>query len=330
MDDVNPAEQPDDSVIKFSCAECGQHISVPIIHAGKKGKCPKCNSTVVIPGRENSDIDSLLFDLPPKNNVQDQAASSAGLAEDVRKLEEKLGIAKKPESAPQRKFPWPVDIFLYPLNLAGIIHLICLWLLVFLLCPLIMEFWGLGTEFIPVVYTLPVAYVMYYFVECIRDSATGNFRAPDFWMHPNEDKWDCISRLFTVLGCIAVYFCPTSVYYIVTERADLIFWVFLACGSFFSPMALLAVVYYDSFYGLNPILILKPIFRTFLPYCGMVLLFCGGALLLIKINPHSDPFHLLPAVPLICRALQLYLMFVAAGLLGSFYWRYKDKLDWDV
>jgi len=38
-----------DFTIKFHCENCGQKISVPQIHAGKKGKCPKCKHPVVVP-----------------------------------------------------------------------------------------------------------------------------------------------------------------------------------------------------------------------------------------------------------------------------------------
>ena len=95
-------------------------------------------------------------------------------------------------------------------------------------------------------------------------------------------------------------------------------------------MALLAMVLFDSFNALNPVLIIGSIFRTFSPYCGMILIFCGGALLFIKIGFRFHSFRLLPAVPFISRALQLYLMFVAAGLLGRFYRKYQEKLNWEV
>ena len=36
-------------MIKFNCKNCGQRISVPEMHAGKKGKCPKCKTIVVVP-----------------------------------------------------------------------------------------------------------------------------------------------------------------------------------------------------------------------------------------------------------------------------------------
>jgi hypothetical protein len=140
--------------------------------------------------------------------------------------------------------PWFIDIFLYPFNLAGVIHLIFLWLLLFLLCPLVIALLGLGIEYIPVVYLLPVAYSLYYFAECIRASAAGGRRAPNFHLRTcpaKPDRWDYISQLLVVVGSIAVCFWPVAVYYIVTERSDLIYWLLLACGGFFFPMVLLAV-----------------------------------------------------------------------------------------
>jgi len=344
---VVPQEQ---AKIRFNCRSCGKKISVPETHAGKKGKCPKCKSLVVVPrttgssvtadrhtsdvkiSPKNADWDALLSDTPQKREVPAETTEQDSTYEDLyglgQTVEQRLR-AEQDEHTGERKLPWLIDIFLYPLNLAGVIHLICLWLLVFLLCPLVMEFLGLGIEYTPIVYTLPVAYVLYYFAECIRDSAAGGCRAPDFWKRPNEDKWDCILQSLVVLGCIAVCFCPASVYYIVTKRTDLIYWLLLACGGFFFPMVLLAVVLFDSYNALNPILIIGSIFRTFLPYCGMVLLFYGGALLFMKIGSRYW-FRLLPAVPFIFRVVQLYLVFVAVGLLGRFHWKYREKLNWEV
>ena len=242
-------------------------------------------------------------------------------------------IAGKIEEPPGRKLVWFIDIWLYPVNLAGIIHLICTGLLVFVICPFVMNIVGLGMEFIPIVYTLPVAYVLYYFTECIRDSANGHFRMPDYWMHPGEGKWDCISQLLIVLGCIAISFCPVTAYYIVTGKIDLFYWMLLALSGFFAPMVLLAAVLFDSFNALNPLLIIGSIARTFLPYCCMVLLLFGGALLFIKtgikINLNSF-YQILPLFPFMLKILQLYLLFMTAGLLGRFYCKYSEKLNWEV
>jgi hypothetical protein len=328
-------------------------LSVPDLHAGKRGRCPKCKNLILVPqiqdtspltnpskaadqeaAPKGSPHGQALLDVPQKDKTQAQPTTQYEVSDRPLEDRETLeGTAKidQAEPVPKRKLPWIIDIFLYLLNLAGIIHLIGLWLSVFLLCPLVMEFWGLGIEYIPIVYTLPVAYVLYYFAECIRDSAAGGCRVPDFWMHPaKSDKWDCISQLLVVLGCIAVCFWLVSVYYAVKERTDLIYWLLLACGGFFFPMVLLAVVLFDSYNAFNPILIIGSIFRTFLPYCCMVLLFYGGTLLFMKIDYHLCRLRLLPALPFIFRVVQFYLMFVAVGLLGRFYWHYQDKLRWDV
>lgn len=51
---------PDNSdKIKFHCESCGQSIHVPQIHAGKKGRCPKCKSPVVIPSLKKEPADGV-------------------------------------------------------------------------------------------------------------------------------------------------------------------------------------------------------------------------------------------------------------------------------
>jgi len=339
-------------MIHLRCEYCGQDLKVPGTSAGKTGRCPKCKRTIVVPapltrgstgGQESSGepgvrpvdpaCDTALLDIAPKGGIPDEAANrchaSGELADDLRELSERYAMEEAEPAGPP-KLPWPIDAIVYPLNLIGIIHLVALWLLLFFLCPLVMDL-GLGTEYIPFVYTLPVAYAVYYFAECIRDSAAGGRHVPDFWIHPADSgKWDCLSRLFDVLGCVAMCFWPVSVYYVVQERTDLIYWLLLACGGFFFPIVLLAVVLFDSFSALNLILIVGSILRTLVSYCGMVLLFVCGALLFVKIDFRLYGFRRLPTVPFLLRLVQLYMIFVAIALLGGFYQRHKDRLDWEV
>jgi hypothetical protein len=81
---------------------------------------------------------------------------------------------------------------------------------------------------------------------------------------------------------------------------------------------------------MNPILIIGSIFRTLLPYCGMVLFFYAGALLFMEIDYPVNRFWLLPMVSFLIKGIQLYMIIVAVGLLGRFYHRYGEKLDWEV
>lgn len=240
---------------------------------------------------------------------------------------------EKPPLEERPGLPWFIDMFLYPFNLAGIVYLVSLWLLLFLLCPFVMAYLGLGIEYIPVVYLLPVAYSLYYFSECIRDSASGARRAPNLHLRTapaKPDRWDYISQLIIVVGSIAVCFSPVAVYYILTERSGLIYRLLFACGGFFFPMVVLAVVLFDSFAAFNPVLIIGSIFRTLLPYCGIVLFFYAGALLFMEIESPVNRFRLLPMVPFLVKGVQLYIIIVAVGLLGRFYHRYEKKLNWEV
>ena len=326
-------------MIHLACQHCGARLKVPQAHAGKTGRCPHCQGRITVPpllapevqtpssvhkpaDSKDPAYDAALLDLSHKDRVSNEVTSRSHLLD-------KSGEESAPPDG--SRLPWPIDIFLYPLNLAGIMHLVSLWLLVFLVCPFIMGWFGLGTEFAPIVYTLPVAYVVYYLAECLRDGAGGGRHPPDYWMNPvDSSRWDCLSQFLFVLGCVAVCFWPVAVYYIFRERADLAYWLLLAGGSFFFPMVLLAAVVFDSYDALNPLLIVGSIFRTFLPYCGLVLLLTAGALLLVKMNFRFYSFRSLPTGPFFLRAAQLYLLFVAVGLLGRFYRRHKERLDWGV
>ncbi|MHC4105977.1 MAG: hypothetical protein ACYSR9_13630, partial [Planctomycetota bacterium] len=95
----------------------------------------------------------------------------------------------------------------------------------------------------------------------------------------------------------------------------------------FFPMGLLSIVLFDSLDGLNPILIIGSVFSTFFQYFGMILLFFAiGALSIISVAylPHSWLFRLFPNIFL------LYMSIIYAHLLGRFYWKYQEKLNWEV
>ena len=78
-------------MIKFQCDNCGKNFSVPEDQAGKKGKCPKCKTLVVVPVSEDcssvkgrsdseassavSDIDSSLFDIPERSGTAEELVS---------------------------------------------------------------------------------------------------------------------------------------------------------------------------------------------------------------------------------------------------------------
>ena len=301
--------------------------------AGKNGRCPNCKRAIVVPTAqapdateghappEDATFDTDFLEWTRKDN--DEAAQRYAQELATRPARE----SPEPVDGPAR--PWPLGAFLYPLNPAGIVHLIALWFLLFVLCPSIMMSVGLGLEFIPIVYTLPIAYAVYYLSECIRDSLGGSRGAPAFWMHPTDSsKWDCISQTFLVLGSVAVCFYPVALCRGLRGQFDWISALLAATGGFFFPMLLLAVMWFDSFSGLSLRLILQSIGRTFLPYCALVLIWFGLAVLFVGQGIERFWVQIPPLSVLACRLLQFYLVFVAAAVLGGFHHRYGDRFDW--
>jgi len=245
-------------------------------------------------------------------------------------------LEEEPPLAGECKLPWFIDAFIYPISASGLIHIA-----VFVFLPLLVKFciallsaflqpylqWG--TSYIIIFLTVPFyivfySYVFYYIAHCVVDSAKGTRRASDIPIADTFSAGDLISQVILLLGCIAFCFWPTAVYYGLTRRTDVWFWLLSAYGVFFLPMSFLRGVMFDCFDALNPIRIIESICKIFFSYWGLVLFFfvvCGFIA------------AILPRVPLwsfAANGIRIYLVFVLAHRLGWFYWWHKDKLDWGL
>ncbi len=241
-----------------------------------------------------------------------------------------MKVIEEPQLAVNRKFPWLIDVLLYPISASGMVHLAILSFLPRMLLPL----GRLGYWLHPPIFGLGflvifIGYLLYCLSDCIRDSANGGRRAPNIDISPTVllNAGELISPVLKVFVCIAVCLGPLFAYFIITRRTDLIFWLLVTYGVLFLPMVLLATVLFDSLRALNPVLIIASSVTVFLPYCGLILLFftVGGLIVVIvSILPQSW------LISYILSAVCIYLTMVMAHLLGRFYWKYKEKLNWEV
>ena len=338
-----------DSIIKFHCKNCGQKIRVPQIHAGKKGKCPKCKNIIVVPkvqtagtlteqsnaAEEKTNTKSspyvlTLLDVPEKDKIQDQPIPLSSVPEKAAKYEQELEeeSPEETESAAQRRLPWFIDIFLYPLSMPGLITLG-----IIIVIPLLINIAvGLAGPFgllilIPgfVIRIVIGLYFLWYIAECIRDSADGGIRAPET-MANTPGLGDMFWQWLRVLVCWLLFVGPVVYYYVYGNSTDTIYWSLLAFGLFFLPMGLLAVTLFDSIRGLNPILIISSIFSTFFQYCGLLLILAAVVLTVKAVR--NIAFGKWSAF--ISGYIGIYIVLVLAHLLGRFYWRYQEKLNWEV
>ena len=342
-------------MIKFQCKHCGQKIKIHEVHSGKKGKCPKCKTIVVVPEinddislkPRDSDTDNLQYVQQPsepelrlKRDSPPQTRFDGLSADGLNVTNESLLKPEIKEKPPKRKLPWILDIFLYPTSTSGLINLGIFWIL-----PIL---FGFIQRLLPICYiqllafiaTLVVAaYMYYYFMECIRDSATGEIRAPENIANM-PDMSEAVWQLMEIVACVIIFWGPIAAYliykifwqptgagFVYDPTTDAIFWLLLGYGIFFFPIGLLALAMFNSTSAFNPLLWIASIFSTFLQYCCLVLFFCVLGWLVLRIVysfPQSRFFAYL------FGAAFIYLAMVASHLLGRFYYLNSEKLNWEV
>lgn len=302
-------------MIKFRCDKCGQKFRVPEVQAGKKGRCPKCKNIITVPTQQSAQRDEIFEaskDLPRGSTTEEV------------------------EYAGERKLPWLLDILLYPTSkpgLTGIGIIVGIPLLIDLVGQLLGPF--MLTLWLPVVILriLIGLYMCWYFAECVRDSAEGGTRAPEVFAIVDASTMREQSAYLFV--CYFIFVGPAAFYSLFTHRTDAVFWLLAAFGVFFFPIGLLAAVMFNSGAAFNPIVLIGSIYKTFLPYCGLLLLISGVVLpvgAIMNIQPQDIPLP--QAVTLILEAVVssifLYIALIVGHLLGRFYWRYQERLNWEV
>jgi len=340
-------------MIKFQCRKCGKRLAVPETQAGKKGKCPKCKSIVVVPkpptagstagqsssghpqaGSKKSPYDLSLLDLPQKDNAQDQPPSQCQVSgkgfEDIQEAHEQAADQDL-EPAGKRKLSWPIDIFLYPTSKPGLTNLAIFLgprLIIDVLDILLGESATLLAFPSLVIDILIGLYMIWYFAECIRDSAAGTIRAPEAFA--TVDLGEMLSQALHISACYIFFIGPVGFYHLYIHKTDTIFWLLLAYGMIFFPMGLLAMVMFNSTTAFNPILLIGSIFSTFFQYCGLVLILAALVLPTMTTFQISPDTWVAPILSFIVFSVQIYLALVVAHLLGRFYWRHHEKLNWEV
>lgn len=352
---------PDKSTaLVFKCGNCGLKISVPRTHAGQKGRCPNCKNPITVPAEKSpvrkpeqidpdettrlvgNDVGLTLLEVPEELKLADEQIVESGTIKNAVEQESRPEgelAAEEAGTAGRRKLPWIIDIFLYPSSKAGLTTLGIIVLIPFLIRIVLRLLGKIFQQFPPLlVLSIPISiagflvcillylYLYWFFYECIRDSAIGGVRAPETIANTpglGEMFWQWLRTIC----CLLVFVAPVSIYYQYTRQTDTVFLILLVYAIFFFPMALLAVVMFDSLSGLNPILLIGSILSTFLPYCAMIAVFVTGGFLVVHNVPETDNS---PVLRFILRCVNVYLLIVVAHLLGWFYWRYEDKLNWDV
>jgi DNA-directed RNA polymerase subunit RPC12/RpoP len=335
-----------EAMVQFTCEHCHRRLSIADAHAGKKGKCPYCGRPVFIPAPGPIPPDAAEHSHKPnpaaKWSTQDAALldiahlPSGSPAESGRGMPS-AGVAQKQAggaSAEEEVVEPPVSFLqalAYPANLDGLVQIaaffFALWLVeVFggLLGALARQY---GSLLVMIVQAFVVGYVVYYIGYCVYDSAQGGRHAPTISPAHLVDLGELFSQMVLLAAALAVCFWPAALYRGLTGRADAWFWTLGAVGAFFWPMTLLTAVLFDGVDALNPLLIVRSILTTLPAYLALLvhLSVPGGMLLALSLT-----LARMPVVRVLAPAAYLYLLLVGAHLLGRFYRRHKDRLEWGL
>ncbi len=336
-------------MIKFSCKKCGQRLGVPETRAGKKGKCPRCKVILVVPqiqttGSATNQTNSVIAELDTKisadkailqeaiekDQIQDGLLDLSDVPEKASEYEQEPEeeSSDDTEFPPERKHPWFIDIFLYPICTPCLIT-IGIVILIPLLINLTMGLLGAFGILLIVpgmfVNFIISMYFLWYLAECIRDSAEGGIRAPETLANA-PSLGELFGQLLRLLISILIFAGPMGYYYIKTQRTDSIFWSLLAFAVFFLPIGLLAVSLFDSIRGLNPLLLIGSVFSTHFIYFGLVVILWAIVLSVTFILKTLSSIWAI----FLSGYFVMYILFIVAHLLGRFYWRYQEKLNWDI
>ncbi|UCC97737.1 MAG: hypothetical protein JSW66_18065 [Phycisphaerales bacterium] len=319
--------------ICFTCSTCHREIEEPESSRGKLIECPHCGSYVAVPSEE---ISAQQAEVTSRQDIRDDASG-----EHFEQMQRGMGRMPVRESDPvvERKLPWILDIFLYPTSKTGL-TILGIVVVVRVTFRIVVRFLGVASQqFLPclaffglmwgvglLVRIVLYLYLYWYLCECIRESAAGGIRAPET-AGRSAGVGEMLWQVMMTSGCFIFCLGPALFYFIEARETDIIFWCLAVYAVVFFPMSFLAVVLLESWRGLNPILLGRSILSTFLPYCAMIAAFGSAGLFIVDRapNPWASSLSLF-----VTFCLGGYLAMVVAHLLGWFYHRYAEELDWGV
>lgn len=298
-------------MIKFPCQKCGQRISVSDEYAGKSSRCPKCDNQVTIPKIDGQiELQPVLerAEVPEEKHEAEYYSPQRILTDDTETGE--------------RKLPWFIDIFLYPISASGLINLGLFFLGPFILSILSIALFPLAI-IIFIMRMILAFYFCWYIAECVRDSATGGTRAPSVLVSNSDDLGGIFSAWANLIACYFACFGPAVFYRLITNQQDSIYWGLMGYSALSFPLLFLSVLIIDSASAWNPFMLIWSFIKLMPQY-----LIVSGVLFGVIWCLHAMPSIDNAVLSFFSVLIMSYVIFTGAHLLGRFYWLNRFRLDW--
>ncbi len=318
--------------MEFYCPHCSIKLATRPGQAGTVGHCPRCKREITMP--QQSSPQAALDDgddVPPAGLAKPLDPTMLDLTQpqEPGDVEQDVTSHAAPrESARDHLFPGPFALLSYPLSPYGLTNLVLIvGSLLLLRCGKNMGMFPGDRD--AIVRVLALVYTAWYLIECVDHSAHGGSRAPK----PFQDVSGSDNpgpRIAHLTAAAILFVAPAGIYYAFTRSTDVIFCALAAGMVLLLPMSLLVTVVLESAQAVNPLFLLRAISRTLVPYlCLAILLGASSVVLGLSLQASSGPVRMTWGGALSAFGTG-YGALVLAHLLGRFYWRYEEQLDWDI
>lgn len=212
------------------------------------------------------------------------------------------------------------DALLYPFRGAGLLIMILGTVL-----AIVLQIVSLAPFVGIIALLIFYGYFTAYYYQILQQSASGSDLEPD-WPDVSDYWDDAIRPVIQVLGVLLV---SNSLWFLAVWQLgeeSPVTWLAEMLGMFYFPMAILGVVTLGHIGGANPLLVIPSIFKTLPRYAVVAAIAIALPLLLDAITQlaTSNPYLSWG----LSTFLTLYLITAHARLLGLFYQRNEEKLDW--
>ena len=216
--------------------------------------------------------------------------------------------------------------FLYPFNKRGML-LLAMGAVFFLIMEVVVRF---AFIFKITIFIFTYGYLFAFMQRIVSASAQGEDDVPDF---PDVTEfWSDLFHPFLLFtGTFVVSFVPAIAVAIFMRESEMILLAVIttiALGTFYFPMALLAVAVTDNFLALSPHVVVPSIFRVFVPYLAATMVL--GALVAVRFGiGWALDFVPIPFLPsIVVGFASLYALVVEMRILGLLFRSYRERLGW--
>jgi len=172
-----------------------------------------------------------------------------------------------------------------------------------------------------------IGYLSAYMVQIVRASADGRSSPPDW---PEMGHWGhLLVPLFFVAITWAVSFSPVLLYVMMSglESRGIGFWVLIALGIVYFPMAFLALVMTNLLRAITPIFVVPSILRVWRDYLVACVLMA-----LVYFFSYVARAFVGDAMPIIgalmSNALGVYFMLLEMRIIGILFLAHEEELNW--